>query len=86
MTARRRTTKNAAGLHKAVWEDHLRPKLPPRRRPAARCALRDGVYRDEASTPLDGVDHLVVKPLNDGDVVVLAAPIRGAWSGRSTLF
>jgi hypothetical protein len=56
---------------KRFGEDHSATrKLPHDDDPQLVCALRDGVYRDEASTPLDGIDHLLVKPLNDGDVVV----------------
>ena len=56
---------------KRFGEDHSATrKLPHDDDPQLVCALRDGVYRDEASTPLDGIDHLLVKPLNDGDVVI----------------
>ena len=67
-------------------EDHSATrKLPDDDYTQLVCALRDGVYRDEASTPLDGVDHLLVKPLNDGGVVVFDGtdPLWGLKIGRA---
>ena len=70
-------------------EDHSATrKLPDDDYTQLVCALRDGVYRDEASTPLDGVDHLLVKPLNDGGVVTFDGtdPLWGLeWTKHATL-